>query len=88
MSVEDARERLLVVHARRALVVDDDVVALGPIRLVIDRQRRVRGFVVGPNHIHLHIRAALDAFRDDLVLLRVVMAAATGDEEGFQRFGS
>lgn len=85
--VEDARERLLVVHARRALVVDDDVVALGPIHLVIDRQRRVRGLVVGPNDIHLHIRAALDSLGDDEVLLRVVMAATTGDEEGFERLG-
>ena len=87
VSVEDARERLLVVHARRALVVDDDVVSLGPIRLVIDRQRRVRGLVVGPNDIHLHIRAPLDALGDDLVLLCIVMAAAACDEEGFQRLG-
>lgn len=87
VSVENAGERLLVVHARRALVVDDDVVALRPIRLVIDRQRRVRGLVVGPDDIHLHIRTALDAFGDDLALLRVVVATATGDEEGFEGVG-
>ena len=87
VSVEDAGERLLVVHAGRALVVDDDVVALCPIHLVIDWQRRVRGLVVGPNDIHLHIRAALDALGDDEVLLRIVMAAATGDEEGFEGLG-
>jgi hypothetical protein len=29
----------------------------------------------------------LDALGDDLMLLRVVMAAATGDEEGFEGLG-
>ena len=88
VSIEDASERLLVLHARRALVVDDDVVALRPIHLVIDRQRRVRGLVIRPNHIHLHIRTALDTLGDDLVLLRIVMAATTGNEEGFEGFSS
>jgi hypothetical protein len=87
MSVEDARERLLVVHARRALVVDDDVVALGPVGFLIQRQRWVGAFVIGPDHIDLNIGAALDAFGDDLVLFCIVMAAATGDQESFQRFG-
>ena len=88
VGVEDASERLLVVHARRALVVDDDVVALGPVGFLIQRQWRVGSFVVGPNDIHLDIGAALDAFGNDLVLLGVVMATATGDEKGAQRLGS
>jgi hypothetical protein len=35
----------------------------------------------------LHLGARLNAFAQDLLLLGVVMAAATGDEQGFQRLG-
>ena len=87
MSIEDAREHLLVVHARGALVVDDDIVTLRPVGPVVHRQRGVGGFIVRPDHIHLHIRAGLNAFAQDVLLVLVIMAASTGDEQGVERFG-
>ncbi len=83
MHIQDALHQRHVLHAGGALVMDDDVVALGPVRIVIERQRRHDGLVIRPHHIHLHIRPCLDALAQDHMLLGIIMTAAPGDEEGF-----
>jgi len=85
VGVEDALERLKVLVPRRAFIVDDDVVALGPIRIVVNGQRRSHRLVVRPPDIDLNVGPGLDALEQDFVLGRVVMATAAGDDEGLER---
>ena len=85
--VQDALQHLLALLTCGALVVNDDVVALGPVGIVVKRQGRRHGFVVRPHDIDLHIGAALDALAQDVLLFGVIMAAASSDEQGFQRLG-
>jgi hypothetical protein len=67
--------------------MDDDVVAFGPVGIVIEGQGRIGGFVIGPDDVHLHIGPGLDALAEDFLLLGVIMTAATGHQQGLKRSG-
>ena len=76
-----------ILHVGGALVVDDDVVALGPVRLLIRRERRLRAAVEGMHRVHLDVRAGFEALLEDEVLHGVVVAAAAGEEQHAQGLG-
>ena len=84
--LDDVLHERQILHARRALVVDDRVVALRPAGLVVERKMRRGPAVVRPDHIHLHIRARLDSLAQDLLLRRIIMATPTRDQQDVQRF--
>ena len=86
MRVEDAGEDFFVVVSRSAFVMDNDIVSFRPVWIVIDGQGRIGGFVIRPDHIDLHVGAGLDPFGQDLVLIGVIVAATSGDEQRMERF--
>ena len=75
-----------ITHVGGAFVVDDDIVACGVIGMTKDGQRRLGGFVVRVDLGDFDIGAGLEALLQDVLLLRVVMAATAGDEQHAQRF--
>ena len=76
-----------VLHVGAALVVDDDVVALGPIGLCVGREGGLRAAVEGMNRVHLDMRAGFEALLEDEMLHGVVVAAAAGEEQHAERLG-
>ena len=75
--------------SRGAFIVNDDVVTVRPIRIVVKRQRRGGGAIIGPDDIDLYIGSFLDAFNEHFVLMGVVVAASAGHQQGLEPgFGS
>ena len=87
MDCEDVLHRGEVLIRGSAFVVNDHVVSLGPIGVVIKWERGIGAAVVGPDDINADVGAFLDALVEDLVLCLVIVAAAAGDEEGFEGKG-
>ena len=87
VGVEDVFEDVGVFVRGGAFVVDDDVVAFGPVGVFEDGEGRVGGFVASPDDIDADVGTFLDAFVEGFVLADVVVTAATGDEEGFEGAG-
>ena len=76
-----------VLHVGAALVVDDDIVALGPIGLCVGREGGLRAAVEGMNRVHLDVRAGFETLLEDEMLHRVVVAATAREEQHAQRLG-
>jgi hypothetical protein len=79
-----------------AFVVDDDVEAAGVLRIAVDGELRARGVglavgadlvIGGVDDFDADVGALLEALFQDVLLRGVVVAAAAGDEEDFQRRG-
>ncbi len=79
--LEDAFEPLGISHASEAFVVDDDVKAIRPVGIFVERDLGVRRRATllhdGPNNL----RPSRDSLADDLLLPSVVVAAPAGDEQ-------
>ena len=87
VGVEDVLNVGQLLHIRRAFVVDDDVVALRPVRVVVDVEPRLGAFVGRVDDRHLDHHAGLDPLFEDLLLLGVIVAAAAENEHCLQRLG-
>ena len=81
---ENAFDEILVLYIRETFIVDDHVVSLRPIRIRIDAEPMRRGWVALVHDRPLHVGARGDSFRENLLLLRVVVAAAARDQQGAQ----
>jgi len=86
MSLDDSIQDSWVFDVGSALVVDDDIVFFSPIELSIQGQYGRCGAVVGPVNVDLNIGSGLNAFANSLLLFRVIVAAATGDEQSTNGF--
>jgi len=78
-----------IVDVGGALVVDDDIVALGVIRVAIDWEQRFGGRSalgnLGVNLIHDNISPGFDALLEDVFLFHVIVAATARDQQNAQR---
>ena len=71
----------LVGDVGRALVVDDDVVVLAPVRVLEELEERLGGLGGIVGDFDHGVDAGFDAFLEDLLLGGVIVAAAAGDDE-------
>ena len=85
--VEDISDYLWILITSGTLVVDDDIITLGPVSILEEIEGGVNGLVRGPDDVDSYIGSALQAFGDDFVLLSVIVAATAGDQQGFQGLG-
>ena len=72
-------------NIRTALIVHDDIKTFRVIRVAKDRQGRVGAGIIVMKEFDCDIRALLDALFEHIFLMRVIMAATTGDEQNAQR---
>ncbi len=84
VSVDDVVNGGGVFDIGSALVVDDNIVCFGPIRIGKNRENRlgVAGFIVV--HHDFTVYAGFDSFFENQLLLIVFMATATDHEKNFQ----
>ena len=68
--------------------MNDDIITFGPVSILEEIEGGINGLVRSPDDVDTYIGAALQAFRDDFVLLSVIVAATAGDQQGFQGLGS
>ena len=87
MSVEDIGDYLWILITSGTLVVNDDIITFGPVSILEEIERGINGLVCSPDDVDTYIGAALQAFRDDFVLLSVIVAATAGDQQGFEGLG-
>ena len=83
---EDAADHRDVIDIGGALAVEDDVVAGGPVVLLITGEGRFGALVGGITDVDRDIGALLDAALKDVFLCGVVMAAAANNKERLERF--
>src|SRR5437763_898661 len=76
MWLEHGFHRLRIRNIGRALVMNDQIVALSVIGIARDRQRRLSALVVGVNLLDDGVSAFLQSFFEDVLLPGIVMAAA------------
>ena len=86
--LQDAVDDVQVLDIRRAFIVDDHVVALGPFRVGINRVEVHGGLVGVVGDGPFDVGPGRDALGEDVLLLGVVVAAAAEDQQGLDRFGS
>ena len=67
--------------------MNDDIITFGPVSILEEIEGGVNGLVCRPDDVDTYIGAALQAFRDDFVLLSVIVAATAGDQQGFEGLG-
>src|SRR2546423_1194105 len=80
---EDALDEVQILHVGGAFVVDDDIEIVGPAVFFVNAVA-MSGLAIAFVDDHpLHVGAGGDAFGDDGFLVFVIVAAAAGDEEGF-----
>src|SRR5581483_2195317 len=84
---EHAFDKRGIGDVRGAFVMNHEVVAIGVIRMAQDGQRRMCAGIIGVDLIDDYICARFDALLEDVLLLRVVMAATAGNEQHTQRLG-
>ena len=80
-------DHLRVTDTRRAFVVDHEIVALGVIGIAVNGDRRLRAFVRRMRVIDLDVDPALQPLFQDVLLVRIIMAATAGDQQRPQRLG-
>jgi hypothetical protein len=80
--LEQGRDDGRVLHVGGAFVVDDDIEALGVGRVAVMGERRPAAAVVAVDVFDRDRQARLQAGCNDVLLGRVVVAAATGDQKG------
>ena len=79
---QDAIDKVRVFHVSETFVVDDDVEAVGPVRVVVERDFGIGG---GTSLVHDgpdDVGASGDTAGQDQFLSVVFVAAATGDQQG------
>jgi hypothetical protein len=76
----DVLDEFVVIHETEALVVQDQVVALPPVQLFVNGDA-IGAVVAFLDDRELHIRAGADALAQNLLLVRVIVTAATADQE-------
>ena len=84
---EHAGDHLGITDARRAFVMDHEVVALCIIGVAVNRNRWLSAFIRRMCMIDLDINPALEPLLQDVLLLCVIMAATARDKQRPQRFG-
>ena len=85
MRLEDAVDEVQVLHVGAALVVDDHVEALGPVRFLVDGVEVLGAGVGVVGDRPLDVGPAGDALGEEVLLLGIVVAAAAEDEQGANR---
>ena len=67
--------------------MNDNVITFRPIRIIVKWQWRIRTPVARPHYIDTNVSTLLDSFIENLMLLHIIMAASTGNQEGLERPG-
>ena len=70
-----------VLHFGRALIVHDHVKTLGPVRILVNRIEMAGAFVGIVGDGPFDIGAGGDALGDDVLLMKIVVAAPAADEQ-------
>ena len=87
VGVQDVPDIRLLRHIGRAFVVNDHVVALGPVGIVVDVEPRLGALVGRVDDRHLGHHARFDPAFEDVLLLRIVVTAASQNQQCLQRLG-
>jgi hypothetical protein len=88
MRLQNALHEGQVLHGREALVVNHHIVALRPIRILVERDLRVGRRTSLHDNIDLDVRALLQPFRNQNLLGLVVVATTAADIQGAEDLGS
>jgi len=88
MWLEDAFHYGFLVYASRTFVVDDEVEAFRVVRVTVDSKVRFGRLVIGMDLGDFGVKTFFESFFEDVLLLGVIMAAAAGDEQNSEGFGS
>ena len=85
VGVDDVSNVGSIGDARGAFVMDNDVVVLGPLRILVDFEDGLDGlgFVIG--HFNGYVEAGFEAFLQNFLLVSVVVAATASDDEDADR---
>ena len=84
---EDSLHPFHVGHVGKAFVVHDDIEALGPIRIVIQRNLGVGCLAALLHDGPFHVGPRRDAFAEDQLLPVVIVAAAARHQQGLDGLG-
>ena len=84
---EHTGDHLRITDARRALVVNHQIVTLCIIGIAINGDRRLGTFVRRMGVIDLDIDPALQSLFQNILLVRIIMAAPARDQQRPQRLG-
>ena len=84
---EHTVDHLGITDARGTFIVDHEVVALGVIGIAVNGDRRLGALVRRMRVIDLDIYAPLQPLLQDVLLVRVIMAATARDQQRPQRLG-
>ena len=84
---EDVLHYLEVLITGGAFIMNDDIITFCPIRIIVKWQWRIRTPVARPHHIHTNVSTLLDSFIENLMLLHIIMAAPTSNQESLERPG-
>ncbi len=87
MQVKNPSDDVKILVVCGTFIVNDDVIAVGPLRIFEQRQWRVRAGVIGPDDIDLHVGLSLDTIAQNLVLLGIVVTTSATDQQGFEWLG-
>ena len=83
--LEDAVDHFQVLDVGAAFVVDDHVETLGPVGLLVDGVEVLGARVGVVGDRPLDVGPGGDALGEDVLLFRVIVAAAADDEQGADR---
>ena len=83
---QHARDYFRITDARRALIVNHNIVALRVIRVAINRQRGLRAFIRRMRVVDDNVDAPLQPLFENILLLHIIVTTPAGDEQRTQRF--
>ena len=83
---QNARDYFRIVDARRALIVNHNIVALRVIRVAINRQRGLRAFIRRMCVVDNNVDAPLQPCLQDVLLLHVIVTTTAGNQQRPYRF--
>jgi hypothetical protein len=84
MGLEDPFDLRRVGNIRTALVMHNEIKSFGVVGVAKNRQRRMGAGVIIIKELDGDIGSLLNAFFQDIFLMRVIMAATTGNEQHAQ----
>ncbi len=86
VSIEYIGNNLRIFVAGSTLIVDDNIITFSPVSVLKEIERWINGLVSSPKYINSYISPALHALGDNFVLLRVIVATTTSNEQSLEWF--